>query len=102
MKLPPLVVTRDEKGSPLMKFEIILPLLCFLLDHLTNKHCKTWSYMINLWIDFRKYQNYKMLLSAGQRPTINLEPSKTIFLGEYAAVILTMLYILRDMVSQNS
>ena len=39
-----------------MKFEIILPLLCFLLDPLTNKHWRTWSSMINLWIDSRTCQ----------------------------------------------
>ena len=33
-----------------VKFEIILPLLYFLLDPLTNKHYRTWSSMINLWI----------------------------------------------------
>ena len=37
--------------SPFVKFEIILPLHCFLSDLHTNKHCKTWSSMINLWID---------------------------------------------------
>ena len=31
-----LVVIRDKKVSPFVKFEIILPLLCFLLDSLTN------------------------------------------------------------------
>ena len=51
-----LVVIRDEKVSPFVKFEIILPLLCFLLDSLTNKHCRTWSSMINLWIDSRTCQ----------------------------------------------
>ena len=34
-----LVDIRHEKVSPFVKFEIILPLLCFLLDPLTNKHC---------------------------------------------------------------
>ena len=48
-------VTRDEKPSPFVKFEIILPHLCFLLD-LTNKHCRTWSSMINLCIDSRTCQ----------------------------------------------
>ena len=51
-----LVVIRDEKVSPFVKFEIILPLLCFLLDPLTNKHCRTWSSMINLWINSRTCQ----------------------------------------------
>ena len=48
-----LVVIRDEKVSPFAKFEIFLPLLCFLLDTLTNKHWRTSSSMINLWIDSR-------------------------------------------------
>ena len=51
-----LVVIRNEKVSPFVKFGIILPLLCFLLDPLTYKHCRTWSSMINLWIDSRTYQ----------------------------------------------
>ena len=34
-----LVDIRHEKVSPFVKFEIILPLLCFLLDPLTNKLC---------------------------------------------------------------
>ena len=51
-----LVVIRDEKVSPFVKFEIILPLLCVLLKLYTNKHCRTWSSMINLWIDSRTCQ----------------------------------------------
>ena len=51
-----LIVIRYEKVSPFVKFEIILPILCFLLDPLTNKHCRTWSSMINLWIDSRTCQ----------------------------------------------
>ena len=49
-----LVVIRDEKVSPFVKFETILPLLCFLLGSLqisTAGHG-----VINLWIDFRTYQ----------------------------------------------
>ena len=42
--------------SPFVKFEIILPLHCFLSAPHTNKHCKTWSSMINLWIDFTTCQ----------------------------------------------
>ena len=45
-----LVVMRDEKVSPFVKFEIIQPLLCFLSDPLTNKHCRIWSPIINLCI----------------------------------------------------
>ena len=48
-----LVDIRDEEVSPFVKSEIILPLLCFLLDPVTNKHYRTWSSMINLWIDSR-------------------------------------------------
>ena len=50
-----LVVIREEKVCPFVKFEII-HLLCFLLHLLTNKLCRTWSSMINLWIDSRTYQ----------------------------------------------
>ena len=35
------VVIRDEKVSPFVKSEIILPLLCSLLDLLTNKQTGT-------------------------------------------------------------
>ena len=51
-----LVAIRHEKISPFVKFEIILPLLCFLLDPLVNKHCRTWISMITLWIDSRTCQ----------------------------------------------
>ena len=51
-----LVVIQYEKVSPFVKFEIILSILCFLLGPLTNKHCRTWSSIINLWIDSRTYQ----------------------------------------------
>ena len=61
-----LVVIRDEKVSPFVKFEIILPLLCFLLDPLTNKHCRAWSSMINLWIDSRTCQKKKSCCQQGQ------------------------------------
>ena len=51
-----LVVIRDEKVFPFVKFEIILPLLWFLLDALANTHCRTWGTKINLWIDTRTCQ----------------------------------------------
>ena len=35
---------KRSKVFPFVKFEIILPHLCFLLDPLTNKHCSTWAY----------------------------------------------------------
>ena len=48
---------RDEKVSPFVKLEIILPLLCFLFDPLTNKHTAGYaSSIINLWIDSRTCQ----------------------------------------------
>ena len=52
-----LVVVSDEKVSPFVKFEIILPFLSFLLDPCTNKHCRIQNSMINLWIDSRTFQN---------------------------------------------
>ena len=51
-----LVVIRDENFFSFVKFEIILALLCYLLDPLTNKHCRTWSLVINLLIDSRTFQ----------------------------------------------
>ena len=51
-----LVDTRDKKVSPFVEFEIILPLVCFLLVPLSNKHYRTWSSMIILWIDSRTCQ----------------------------------------------
>ena len=51
-----LVDITDEKVSPFVKFEVILPLLCFSLDPLTNKHCRTWSSTINFWRDSRTCQ----------------------------------------------
>ena len=36
-----LVDIRHEKVFPFVKFEKFLPLLCFLLDPLTNKHRRT-------------------------------------------------------------
>ena len=43
-----------NKVSPFEKFEIIPPLLCWLLDPLTKKYSWAWSSMINLGIDSRK------------------------------------------------
>ena len=56
-----LVVIKDEKVCPFGKFEIILFLLCCLLDPLTNNHCRTWLSLslINLWIDCRTCQKKK-------------------------------------------
>ena len=86
-----LLVIRDEKVSPFVKFKIILFLLYFLLESLRNKHCRTWNSMINLWIDSRTYKKQRILLSAKQRFSNYLEPSKKDVLGEYDAVTLTML-----------
>ena len=51
-----LAVIKYEKVSLFVKFEIILLPLCFLWDPLTNKHCRTWTSMINLWLDSRTCQ----------------------------------------------
>ena len=63
-----LVFIRGEKVCPLVKFEIIIPLLCGLLNAVTNKRCRAWSSMINLWIDSRTCQKKsRVLLSGAQR-----------------------------------
>ena len=91
-----------KKSLLFVKFEIMLPVLCFLLDPLTNKHCMIWS-STNLWIDSRRYLKQRFRLSARQRSSNYLEPSKENVLGEYDGVTLTMLYLKSyDMVSQNS
>ena len=69
-------VIRDEKVSPFVKFELILPFLCFLLYPLRNKHCRTWSSMINLWIDSRTCEKQRILLIARLRPNNYLELSE--------------------------
>ena len=106
MRLPPraLGCQKKTKVSPFVKFEIIHFLLCFLLDLPTNKLSRTWSSIINLWIDSRTYQKQRILLSARQRSSNYLEPSEESVLGEYDAVTLTMFHLklLHDMVSQNS
>ena len=56
-----------KKSLPFVKFEIVLPIPCFVLDPLTNKHCRTWSSVINLWIDSRACQKERILMSAMQR-----------------------------------
>ena len=37
----------------IVKFGILPPLLCYLLDSLTNKYSKTWSSLINIVDGFR-------------------------------------------------
>ena len=98
-----IIVIRDEKVRPFVKFEKIVLLLCCLLDLFTNKHCSAWSSMIILWIDSRTCQKYRILLSAKQRPNNYLELSKENVYGEYDTITLTTLYskVLHDMVSQN-
>ena len=98
------VVIRDEKVSSFVKFEIILSLFCSLLDPLTNEHCKTWSSLINLWIDSKTYQKLRIPLLARQRSSNYLELSSENVFGEYDAVTLARLYlkVLHGMISQNS
>ena len=76
-----IVFIRDQKVSSFVKSEMILPLLCFLLNPVTNKHCRIWSSMMNLWIGFRTRQKQRILLSAGQIPNNYLEHSKENVLG---------------------
>ena len=71
-----LVVIKDEKVRSFVKFETILPLLSCFLDHLTNKHSRAWSSILNLWLDFRTCQKYRTLLSPRQRSNNCLEVSK--------------------------
>ena len=72
-----LVDIRHGKVSPIVKFKIIISLLCFLLEPLTNKHCRTWSFLINLWIDSRTCQKWIILLLTRPRFNYNyLELSK--------------------------
>ena len=71
-----LVVIKDKKLYPFVKFKIIISLLCCLLDPLTNKHCKAWSSMINLWIDSKTCQKYRILLSGSQRSNNYLDLSE--------------------------
>ena len=99
-----LVVIGDEKVCTFMKFEIIVPLLCCLLDFLTNKYCRTCSSMINLWIDSRTCQKHRILLSERQSSKKLPRAFKRKCFGEYNAVTLTRIYLkfVHDMVSRNS
>ena len=63
--IPPLLLIRPYS---------ILSLLCCLL--VTNKYCRTWSSMINLWINSRTYQKYRILLSSRKKSDNYLELSK--------------------------
>ena len=49
-----LVDIRHKKVSSFVKFEIILPLLCFLLDPFTNKHCDK---LVDRFQDLSKVKN---------------------------------------------
>ena len=81
------VIIKDGKFCPFVKFEIILPLLCCLLEPLTNTHCRAWSSMTNLWIDSRTCQKYRILLSARQSSNNYLELSKEMFWGIWCCLI---------------
>ena len=56
-----LVDIRHEKVSLFVKFEIILTLLCFLLDPLANKHCmhdmEFYDKLIDRFQDLSKVKN---------------------------------------------
>ena len=86
VRLPPraLGFHKRRKSLSFVKFKIILLLLCCLLDPLTNKNCRVWSSMINLWIDSRTCQKNRILLPAKQRCNNYLELSKENVLGNMA------------------
>ena len=56
-----LVDIRHEKISHFVKLEIILPLLCFLLDLLKNKHCMQdmdfYDKLVDRFMDLSKVKN---------------------------------------------
>ena len=58
VRLPPRALCCHKRWKSLSICEIWINLtpLCFLLDPLTNKHCRTRISMINLWIDSRTCQ----------------------------------------------
>ena len=109
LKLPRLVVTPGALGchkrwkvSPFVKFEKILPLLCFLLDALTNKNCKTWSLR---WICGEILGPFKSKESCCQQReglVINQNFQKKIFWGKWCCPTDHALLEEHDMVSQNS
>ena len=76
-----LVVRKDEKVCPFVKLEIILLLLCRLLNPLKNKHCRAWSPMINLWIDSRTCQKYRSCCQQGKGLIIPQSFQKKMFWG---------------------
>ena len=51
-----LIVIKNGKVSLFVKFDIIISLICCLLDPLTNKCCRAWSRVINFWKDFSTCQ----------------------------------------------
>ena len=99
-----LAVIKDERVCPFVKIKTILHPHFYLLDPLTNKHCRAWSSTINLWIDSSTCEKYTILLSARERSNNYVRAFKRKCFGEYDTVTLTMLYlkVLHDMVSQNS
>ena len=88
-----LVVIKEEKACPFVKLEIILLLLCCSLEPLTNRRCRAWSSMINLWIDSRTCQKFRILLFASKGLTITYSFQKKMLSREYDVVTLTMLYL---------
>ena len=106
VRLPPGAPGCHKRWKSLFFCEIwnnpIPPL--FFIRPLTNEHCKTWSSMINLWIDSRTNQKLRIPLLARQRSSNYLELSSKNVFGEYDAVTLTRLYlkVLHGMISQNS
>ena len=83
LRLPPRAISCHKRWKSISFCEIWnnLTLVCSLLGSLTNKHCRVWSSMINLWIDSRTCQKYRVLLSSRQRSNNYLELSKENVLG---------------------
>ena len=71
---------KRQKVSPFVKFEIMLPLLCFLLDPLQISIAG--HNMINLWINSRTCQKSRILLLA-----ITLNFRKKTFWGIWCCYI---------------
>ena len=69
VRLPSIALVCHKRWKSLSFCEIwnnpTPPLL--LIRPLTKKYCRAWSSMINLWIDSRTSQKYRILLSARQR-----------------------------------
>ena len=106
VRLPPraLGCRKRWKVSPFVKFEIIRPLLCFLLNHFTNNHWKIWSSSDKFVDRFQDLSKVKNPAVSKAKVYQLLRVFKRKCFGKYDVVTLSMLYlkVLHDIVSQNS